>query len=346
MPFLNQRHREPEIMDQPDLDPSQHIYALQGLERLNGWSGSAGILWPRLRDLARRQGRTLRVLDLATGGGDVPLRLWQRALRAGVALQLEGCDVSPRAVEHAQANARKHLADVRFFVHDALLGPALEGYDVMMCSLFLHHLDAEPARAFLERLGRQALCMVLVSDLIRAWPGYLLAQVASRLLTRSSVVHTDGPLSVQGAFTRAELRNLAEQAGLHGATISWRWPWRMLLTWRRPLDTFAATLEPGRRRGEHGGLVLVVGAGPAGATAARELARGARGRGVAGRSGHVSPLESVWLLPEWQRAGDPGARRPRRLGEAARRYFTAGYATVRAGTRSVFRPGERRVAVS
>lgn len=191
------------------------------------------MLWPPLRDLARRQARTLRVLDIATGGGDVPLRLWRRAHRAGVALQLEGCDLSPVAVDQAQANARQQGVAMRFFVHDALHGPPLEGYDVLMCSLFLHHLDSEDARTFLERLGRQAICMVLVNDLVRGWPGYLLAQIGGQLLTRSPVIHTDGPLSVQAAFTTAELKSLAEQAGLHGATVSWRWPWRMLLTWRR-----------------------------------------------------------------------------------------------------------------
>jgi 2-polyprenyl-3-methyl-5-hydroxy-6-metoxy-1,4-benzoquinol methylase len=234
MPFLSERRCQPEIMDQPGLDPAQHVRALQGLARINWWSGSAAMLWPPLRDLARRQARTLRVLDLATGGGDVPLRLWQRAQRTGVALQLEGCDLSPVAVQHAEAHACQRGAEVRFFVHDALQGPLLEGYDVLMCSLFLHHLDDASARTFLERLGRQARCLVLVNDLVRGWPGYLLAQAGSRLLTRSPVVHTDGPLSVQAAFTPAELKTLAEQAGLHGATVSWRWPWRMLLTWRRP----------------------------------------------------------------------------------------------------------------
>ncbi len=220
-------------MDQPGLDPRQHVHALEGLARINWWSGSAGIFWPALRRLARQEARTLRVLDLATGGGDVPLRLWRRAQRAGVVLQLEGCDISPVAVEYAEASARKSGTDVRFFVHDALNGPLLEGYDVLMCSLFLHHLDDAPARTLLERMGRQAR-LVLVNDLVRGWPGYLLAQVGARLLTRSPVVHTDGPLSVRAAFTRAELRALAEQAGLRGATVSWRWPWRMLLTWRRP----------------------------------------------------------------------------------------------------------------
>jgi SAM-dependent methyltransferase len=234
MPSLSQRRREPEIMDQPGLDPAQHARALRGLARINWWSGSAGILWPPLAALARAEGRTLRVLDLATGGGDVPLRLWDRARRAGVGLRLEGCDVSAVAAAHAEADARRRGADVRFFVHDALNGPPLGGYDVLICSLFLHHLDDGAARALLERMGREAARLVLVNDLVRGWPGLLLAQVGTRLLSRSAVVHADGPRSVRAAFTRAELKELAKRAGLRGATVSWRWPWRMLLTWRRP----------------------------------------------------------------------------------------------------------------
>src|ERR1700722_2409018 len=145
MPFLTQRRREPELMDQPGLECAQRIGALRGLARINWWSRSAGILWPALRELARQTSRTLRVLDLATGGGDVPLALARRAKRAGVSLQLEGCDVSLVAVEHANANARREGGDVRFFVHDVLNGPLLNGYDVVMCSLFLHHLDEAPA---------------------------------------------------------------------------------------------------------------------------------------------------------------------------------------------------------
>jgi SAM-dependent methyltransferase len=233
MPSLSQRRREPEIMDRPDLDRGQHVHALRGLARINWWSGSAGILWPPLAELARRQKRTLRVLDVASGGGDVPLRLWDRARRAGISVQFEGCDISPVAVEHASAAAGRCGADVRFFHHDALNGPPLTGYDVLMCSLFLHHLDDGDARALLARMGREAACMVLVSDLVRGWTGLVLAHVASRLLTRSHVVHTDGPISVRAAFTLAELRATAEGAGLHGATVAWRWPCRMLLTWRR-----------------------------------------------------------------------------------------------------------------
>src|SRR4051794_29309691 len=136
--FLSQRCRRPEVMDQPGLSPDRHAQALGGLARINFWSGSAGILWPPLRDLSRRVGGRLRVLDLASGGGDVPIRLWYRARRAGLDWDVQGCDISPVAVAHAQKAAQRAGASVRFFVYDALNGPPQEPQDAVISSLFLH----------------------------------------------------------------------------------------------------------------------------------------------------------------------------------------------------------------
>jgi 2-polyprenyl-3-methyl-5-hydroxy-6-metoxy-1,4-benzoquinol methylase len=229
------RRRRPEIMDQPDLHPDRHVHALRGLARINLLSHSAGILWPEIAQLARAIApRVPRILDVATGGGDVPIRLWRRARRAGLELHLEGCDISPVALEHARTAATRAGAPLRFFEHDALSGPPLAHYDAVMCSLFLHHLDEESAIAFLRRMAETADRLVLVNDLERSATGLLLAHVVGRLLTTSEVVHVDGPRSVEGAFTRAEARALAERAGLHGARVNWRWPFRWLLSWRRP----------------------------------------------------------------------------------------------------------------
>jgi 2-polyprenyl-3-methyl-5-hydroxy-6-metoxy-1,4-benzoquinol methylase len=234
MSLLTQRHRRPEIMDQPDLSRDRHVRALCGLARINLVSHSAGILWPKLAELARCMApRIPRVLDVATGGGDVPIRLWRRARRAGVALHLEGCDISPVALEHARTRAAEAEAPVRFFDFDALSGPALTGYDAVMCSLFLHHLDEPQAVAFLRRMADMTNHLVLVNDLERGWIGLLAAHVVTRLLTTSDVVHFDGPRSVESAFTQAEARGLAERAGLSGARVEARWPFRWLMTWSR-----------------------------------------------------------------------------------------------------------------
>src|SRR4051794_6320881 len=107
---LSHRCRQPEVMDHPGLDRDRHRRALRGLERINGWSGSARLLWPAVRALAREK-RLVRLLDLASGAGDVPLRLWRKARRAGVPLEAEGWDVSPVAVDYARERAARHGAD-------------------------------------------------------------------------------------------------------------------------------------------------------------------------------------------------------------------------------------------
>jgi hypothetical protein len=75
--------------------------------------------------------------------------------------------------------------------------------------------------------------LVLVDDLRRTRFGYALAWIACQLLTRSPVVHTDGPRSVRAAFTLAEARQLAARAGLDDCRISPHWPQRFLLSWNR-----------------------------------------------------------------------------------------------------------------
>lgn len=236
MPFLDavrERRRVPEIMDQPGLDPQRHREALRGLERINFVSNSAGILWPPLAALARRLGRPVRALDVATGGGDVPIRLARRASNTGVLIEIDGCDVNPVAVAYAQRRANESGADVRFFTADALAGPLPGSYDVVFCSLFLHHLDEAQAVDFLRRLGDAAGHLVLVNDLQRCRIGLLLAHLVGWVLTWSPVVRVDGPRSVEAAFTLEEARELAERAGLHGARVVRRWPFRYLLSWSK-----------------------------------------------------------------------------------------------------------------
>lgn len=229
---LDHRDRIPELMDEPDIDPAAHRAALSALTRINVLSRSAEILWSSIRSLAERNpGRAIRVLDVATGSGDVPIRLWRKAKSAGVPLAVAGCDISPTAVQNAIENARE--TNIRFFAHDVIREPLPTGYDVVTCSLFLHHLSEEDAVIVLTRMRESAREQVLVNDLERSRLGFILAWLGCHLLTRSPVVHFDGPASVRSAFTPKESLALAERAGLHGATFSRHWPCRYLLSWRR-----------------------------------------------------------------------------------------------------------------
>jgi 2-polyprenyl-3-methyl-5-hydroxy-6-metoxy-1,4-benzoquinol methylase len=235
---LRQRNLQPEIMDRPGLDADAHHQALNGIARINWVSSSDGILWPSIRDLCRERqkagdNRPVRVLDVATGGGDVPVGVWQRGKRKGIPLEVAGCDFSPLAIEHAKQTAQRAGADVSFFQLDLLNESIPTGYDVIACSLFLHHLNQEQALIVLRKMHDSAGSLALVNDLARGWRGWLAAYLGSRILTRSPMVHVDAVLSVEGSFTPDEALAVAKQAGWDGAEVRRKFPFRFLLSWRR-----------------------------------------------------------------------------------------------------------------
>jgi 2-polyprenyl-3-methyl-5-hydroxy-6-metoxy-1,4-benzoquinol methylase len=227
---------EPEMMDHPDLDVRQHRHALTALGRANAISRTTAALWPAVREAASVVGaRPLRVLDVACGGGHVVVSLAGRAAIEGIPLDVTGCDVSPVALDYARTLAeRTGVKGVPFVRADALRDPMPDGIDVMLCTLFLHHLTDADAAMLLRRMRDAARQMVVVSDLRRTRLGYCFAWVGCRLLSRSRVFHVDGTRSVAAALTTDEARAMAERAQLAGAQVSEIWPQRWLLVWRRP----------------------------------------------------------------------------------------------------------------
>ncbi len=230
-----QRDLQPELMDQPGLSAETHRAALAGLNRINAVSGTAALLWKQIRPLAHAATpeTPLRVLDIACGGGDVARALARRAERARLPMTVDGCDHSETALALARSTAeREGLKTIRFFEADVIGAPLPDGYDVLTCSLFLHHLDCEQAVQLLGNMRTSARRMVLLNDLRRSRGGWMLAWLACQTLSRSPIVHHDGPQSISAAFTIPEAVDLARRAGMSDARFSRHWPLRFLLTWK------------------------------------------------------------------------------------------------------------------
>jgi flavin-dependent dehydrogenase len=94
------RRVEPELMDDPAIDPAEHLRALAALQRLNRASRTGQSLWSAIAAFAAAD-RPLRVLDIACGGGDVARAIHQLGRAAGVDVHVTGADISPTAVAHA-----------------------------------------------------------------------------------------------------------------------------------------------------------------------------------------------------------------------------------------------------
>jgi len=228
-------------MDAPDLDAAAHHQALRGLRRLNRISGAAGMLARPIVALARRHAlHRLSILDVACGGGDVPVGVARTLRAAGIDAALTLTDRSPTALALARGAAEAAGIQVRAVPGQAPEGLPDETCDFVTNSLFLHHLDRGQVVATLAQMARRARIAVVLSDLRRSALGLAVAWVMCRLLSRSRIVHDDGPVSVRAAWTVHELRTMAAEAGLHGARVRQCWPWRMILIWRRPQTKGAA----------------------------------------------------------------------------------------------------------
>lgn len=236
MPWLLPHSRTPEMMDDPAIAEPDHLHALSALARINLVSRTAARLAEGVRELldAGPCPAVCTVVDVACGGGDVTLDLEKRLRRTeqGAACVL-GVDVSPRAIERSRAAAIRHGSAASFEVRD-VLADGCPPCDVVVSSLFLHHLDDLAACRLLRTLAAAARIGIVVSDLVRSRLGLGLAVIGTTILSSSRIARVDGPLSVRAARTLAEYRRLCNAARLESATIRRVWPERVVIRWQRP----------------------------------------------------------------------------------------------------------------
>lgn len=234
--FRNRRLQS-ELMDDPSLDADEHRRALTGLGRINWWSRPDAVLWNAIRPLlsSASKEQPLTILDIASGGGDLAIRLAKRAQREGAHLRIVGCDMSATAVQFASEQARlAGVLNVTFERRNILTDTLPQSsFDVVMCSLFLHHLNESDGLKLLNIMRMVAGKLVLVDDLRRTALGYWLAWFGCRILTRCRIVHLDGPMSVEGALTSEEATVMARQANMPDARVRFHWPQRYLLSWKK-----------------------------------------------------------------------------------------------------------------
>ena len=158
----------------------------------------------------------------------MPFGLWKLAQKTGLDLRILGLDISAAACEFAREQCRTAGGSIVFEQSDVIRDFIPDGFDVVTCSLFLHHLTCDQASNLLMKMGAAGR-LLLANDLRRCTNGYLMAQLACRCLTRSLIVRYDGPQSVANAFTASEMRDLCMAAGLVDATVHKAWPCRMLV---------------------------------------------------------------------------------------------------------------------
>ncbi|HSI13008.1 MAG TPA: methyltransferase domain-containing protein [Chthoniobacter sp.] len=203
--------QEPELMDRPQpVTPELEAY-MRNLVSLNRYFGSHRLIRKFLAQWLM-PGRTYRVLDLCTGVGDVPRLMVDCARSMGVTLQIDAVDFHESTLELARRGSEAY-PEIQFVRGDVLKWETKETFDLVTCSLALHHFSDEDAVTLLRRCRDLSHRFVLVSDLERTLSAAIGVRLVTSLLYTLPMTQADANVSVQRAFTFAEMRALAEAAG-------------------------------------------------------------------------------------------------------------------------------------
>lgn len=220
-----QRKIIPEWLDDDKGTPSEISASLVDLRHINDWFGGTHATAVLLRRIAEECAQTtLSLLEVGAGAGDVPAAAQREFENNGDRLQVTLLD---RRWTHLPGNGLRSVAG------DALHLPFCDSaFDVVGCSLFAHHLEAEELREFAREALRVCRRAVLINDLIRS-PLHLALVYAGLPLFRSRITWHDAPASVRRAYTRAEMRQLLQGLPAKSVTISRHYLYRMgVVIWK------------------------------------------------------------------------------------------------------------------
>ena len=209
-----------ELLDGALDDPLTLAGNLRDLRRINRLLGGVTLSRLGLERLAGPTadgGGTVTMIDVGTGGADIPAALLSDWSRRGRRLQVTAVDQRAEVLAAARLArpALDRLRGLTLQVADGLALPYRTGaFDVAHASLVLHHFEPRDAVALLRELGRVSRRGVVVNDLARGRLNWLGAWLVSHVVSGNRYTRHDAPLSVRRAYTLHEAHGLLAAAGL------------------------------------------------------------------------------------------------------------------------------------
>jgi 2-polyprenyl-3-methyl-5-hydroxy-6-metoxy-1,4-benzoquinol methylase len=202
---------ELELMDRPQPVSAELERDLENIRQLNRWFGSYALISMFLSRWIKA-GSPLRILDLATGSGDIPRVIAEYGRKVGAELRIAALDRQSATLEIAK-KLSVHYPEITFIEADVFNWQPSATYDVVFCTLALHHFSDDDAVRVLQRCRELSCKFVLVSDLRRSWLATIGVHLLTATMFREPMTRFDARLSAARAFSFSEMNQLARRAG-------------------------------------------------------------------------------------------------------------------------------------
>src|ERR1700733_11895755 len=198
-------------MDRPDTSTPELARALINLQKLNRHFGSHRIIRHFLNRWLK-PGETLTILDACTGFGDIPRLVVEWARQRGSQVRVLALDMQPATLEIARRRSTL-FPEISYVQADIRSFQPGDRFDIVLCSLALHHFAWREAVEILQRLRQLGGRGVLISDLVRSVTGLLGVYLLTSTIFRDPMTKFDARLSIRRAFSFGEMKRLAVEAG-------------------------------------------------------------------------------------------------------------------------------------
>lgn len=225
--MLDERLDTDELMDDPALPETVYRKVLADLAKVNrvtlAYRPTLDFLGTALK------GRdSFSLLDVGFGQGDMLREIAHWAQKRGIAARLVGVDLNSRSEAAARAVTDADLPIT--YVTGDYADLMNEKWDFMISSLVAHHMSREELILFLQVMDNEARIGWFVNDLHRHGFSYIGYPVLAQLAGWHRIVRMDGQTSIARSFRPAEWQPLLAEAGISGAKVERKFPFRLCVS--------------------------------------------------------------------------------------------------------------------
>jgi ubiquinone/menaquinone biosynthesis C-methylase UbiE len=218
-----------EMMDSPNNPRELLEDDLRNLRIINRYLGNyRAVLGSLARLIEEHRLQRFSLLDVGTGSADIPALIASWARRRHLTTQLIGLDPETVTLQAAVSQTRDYPEIALIRGDGRALPLAPDSVDFVLSSQMLHHFSEDDIVNMLRGWSRVARRAIIVCDLVRHPLAYYGIRLVTRAFTRNIMTRTDGPLSVQRAFTLDEWRELFERAGIGPFRVFPKFPFRQI----------------------------------------------------------------------------------------------------------------------
>jgi 2-polyprenyl-3-methyl-5-hydroxy-6-metoxy-1,4-benzoquinol methylase len=174
----------------------------------------------------KKSATEIRILDVGCGNGDMLRALAEYGNVKGLNFKLIGMDANGFTIDYAKRlstgfeNISYTCADIFDEIKQA------RNYDVILCTLTLHHFKDEEILKLLSGFRKQAAVGIVINDLHRSRLAYYLFTAICKVFRLNKMSKDDGLVSILRGFKKNDLINYAQKLNINKHFLRWRWAFR------------------------------------------------------------------------------------------------------------------------